>query len=211
MAKLVIPYKEAKKYIKDADVLLFQAPPFPSIGFWITRYTGGIHSHVALAHWSNNRLMCVEQREFKGGRSVVLKSQVAQHPNRIDVYRAKPHVTIPEVSYEDGHLGIKLVNTKLGDQRCKAIIDTALDITGQPYGWKNIWKIFVGYAPLLRLARSNKNGDMEVSDCNVCSTLGSYAFRINYADPVPGLKDARTSPADLERSFLFDYLFTIGD
>lgn len=37
-----------------------------TIGFLIKRYTGGVHSHVALAHKDGDVLECVEFREFMG-------------------------------------------------------------------------------------------------------------------------------------------------
>lgn len=199
----VVPFDEAQGMLQEADVLLFRAGSFPSIGWWITRYTGGKHSHVAIAHKDGRDWYCVEQREFKGGRSVLLKGQAKKYPSVIDVYRAPPFIMLPD---ESGWHKLEL-----DEQRKNDISRTALEITGQPYGWSNIWGIFKGYAPGFRLFRGRKNGDEEISQAYVCSTTASYSYRIHYADPCPNLKDDRTSPSDIAQSALFHYMFTIGE
>ena len=80
--------------------------------------------------------------------------------------------------------------------------------TGQPYGWNNIWKMFLRFMPGARLFKQNTNDD-EVAKAKVCSTAVTVALRRNYMDPVPYLADDRVSPADLARSPLIHYLFTI--
>ena len=82
---ILVPYHEAKTYIKEADVLLFRGEGL--ISWLIKRYGSGVHSHAAMAHWDGRNLECVEFREFKGARSVSLKSQVETHPDNIDVFR----------------------------------------------------------------------------------------------------------------------------
>lgn len=59
-----IKYDQAKELIKEGDILLFRGSG--TIGFLIKRYTGGVHSHVALAHKDGDVLECVEFREFMG-------------------------------------------------------------------------------------------------------------------------------------------------
>ena len=200
---MVVSFEEAKSLIEEADLLLFRAGGFPSIGWGITRYTGGKHSHVALAHYDDDELYCVEQREFKGGRSVLLESQIQNRP--IDVYRASPEIMIP---HRNGDLTWK--KKYLDDATKKRITKTALKITGSDYGWSNIWGIFKGYAPGFRLLKTNKNGDEDIAKAYVCSTVPVYSYRINYYDPCPNLSDARTTPTDLAQSALFHYMFTIG-
>ena len=82
---ILVPYHEAKQSIKEADVLLYRGKGL--VSWLIKRYGGGMHSHAAMAHWDGEHLECLEFREFKGGRSVSLKSQVATHPDNIDVFR----------------------------------------------------------------------------------------------------------------------------
>ena len=195
--------RQAKALIEEGDVLLFRAPSFPKIGWWITRYTGGLHSHVGLAHWDNDELYCVEQREFKGGRSVVLSSQL--EGNTIDVYRPKPEI----MKHEMVDFKISWHTKILTEDIKKDITRTALSLTGTSYGWKSIWEIFKGYAPFFRIITRVKNGDEAVADAYVCSTVVTYSYRMNYEDPCPNLSDKRTSPADIAQSALFDYLFTL--
>lgn len=203
MNKIPLDYnRQTKALIEEGDVLLFRAPRFPKIGWWITKYTGGIYSHVALAHWDNNELFCIEQREFKGGRSVLLESQLN---NTIDVYRAKPQIMQHELVDNKVIWRTKI----LTDEIRKDITKTALSLTGTSYGWKSIWEIFKSYAPFFRIITRPKNGDESVADAYVCSTVVTYSYRMNYEDPCPNLSDKRTSPADIAQSALFDYLFTI--
>ena len=82
---MLIKYEEAESILQEGDILLFRGKGL--ISFLIQRYTGGIHSHVALASKCNDTWMCVEFREFKGGRSVSLESQVKDNPTNIDVFR----------------------------------------------------------------------------------------------------------------------------
>ena len=71
-----------------------------------------------------------------------------------------------------------------------------------------IWKMFLRFIPGARLFKQNVNDD-EVAKAKVCSTAVTVALRRNYMDPVPYLADDRVSPADLARSPLIHYLFTI--
>lgn len=202
-------YFDAIKHIKTGDVLLFRAPPFPAIGWWITKYTGGKHSHVGIALRDGEHCYCVEQREFKGGRMVNLETQVKQNPGRIDVYRAKHSIEETESNIGPQGYFTKNVEYKFTEDVARDIIDTGLELTGEKYGWSNIWKIFKGYAPFFRLVYRDKNGDDEITKAYVCSTLVAYAYRINYLDLCPNIKDAKTTPADIAQSGLLNYLFTI--
>ena len=66
------------------------------------------------------------------------------------------------------------------------------------------------FVPGIRLLKQNVNDD-EVAKAKVCSTAVTVSLRRNFMDPVPYLADARVSPADLARSPIIQYLFTIGD
>lgn len=203
---MIIPYNQARPLIQEGDVLLFRAGSFPGVGWWISKYTSGLHSHAAIASWDGGKLDCVEVREFKGGRSVRLSSQVKLFPNKIDVFRAMPEISYEK--FEDGE--IVKYHKVLGQERRHAITQTMRDLTGQPYGWRLIWKIMKGYAPFMRLAPGNYKDD-DKSDIFICSSAVNYSYRINYVDPCPYLADMSTKPADLARSSLFYYQFTIGE
>ena len=194
---ILIPYNDAIQQIKEADILLFRGRGI--ISWLIKRYGGGAHSHVGMAHWDGDNLECIEFREFKGGRAVSLKSQVETHPDNIDVFRAAKRI-MPGGPNED--------NYALTEATAGAITDTMKDITGLDYGWKNFWKLAKHYAPFCRLAEQNMK-DEEPNEVFVCSTAVTYAYRKNYLDPTPYLADSATTPADLARSALFSYQFTI--
>ena len=192
---ILVPYHEAKQSIKEADVLLFRGKGL--VSWLIKRYGGGMHSHAAMAHWDGEHLECLEFREFKGGRSVSLKSQVATHPDNIDVFRVASLI-----EYGDERYGL---TEEISDR----VTDIMIKNTGLPYGWKNFWKLGKHYVPFLRLAKQNMKDD-DPTDVFVCSTAVAYAFRKAYIDPVPYLADAAVMPADLARSALFKYQFTIS-
>ena len=190
----IIPYSEALPLIQEADILLFRGNGI--LSWLIKRYGSGIHSHVGIAHWDNGNLQCVEFREFKGGRSVSLKTQVDNSPFGIDVFRAAKRVDYQNESYV------------LDDIKKSKITTTMLKLTGLPYGWKNIWKLFKHYLPFCRLASQNIK-DNNATKIFVCSTAAAYAYRTSYIDPVPYLADSAVTPADLARSSLFEYQFTL--
>ena len=190
----IIPYSEALPLIQEADILLFRGKGI--ISWLIKRYGSGVHSHVGIAHWDNGNLQCVEFREFKGGRSVSLKTQVDNSPFGIDVFRAAKRVDYENDSYV------------LDDMTKFNITTIMLKLTGLPYGWKNIWKLFKHYLPFCRLAPQNIK-DNNATKIFVCSTAAAYAYRTSYIDPVPYLADSAVTPSDLARSSLFQYQFTI--
>lgn len=209
---IYVPYSDAvdKHLIHEADVLLFRGA---GVSSWlIKRYGGGVHSHAGMAHWDGNNLECVEFREFKGGRSVSLKSQVESHPDNIDVFRPAQLIqhsklnVVPET--ENRASGYK----KADEHRIidpNKITDTMLELTGLPYGWKNFWKLAKHYLPFCRLAPQNIKDD-DPMNVFVCSTAVAFAYRKSYIDPVPYLADSAVMPADLARSALFKYQFTIS-
>ena len=190
----IVPYQEALNQIKEADVLLFRGEGL--ISWLIKRYGSGVHSHVGIAHWDDDDLQCLEFREFKGGRAVSLKRVVENHPDNIDVFRVANSIEFGDVKYE------------LTDEVADGITDVMKGITGLPYGWKNFWKLGRHYLPFCRLAEQNVKDD-DPTNVFVCSTAVAYGYRIAYVDPVPYLADSAVTPADLARSAIFQYKFTI--
>ena len=88
---ILVPFSKAMTHLKEADVLLFRG--VGAISWAIKRYSSGIHSHAGMVHRDGEHVQCVEFREFKGGRSVSLKTQVESHPDTIDVFRAVDHLS----------------------------------------------------------------------------------------------------------------------
>lgn len=200
---MLIKYEEAKSILQEGDILLFRGEGL--ISFLIQRYTGGIHSHVALASKFNDTWMCVEFREFKGGRSVSLESQVKDNPTNIDVFRPVNSISYQKMLDDKSIQNIDLVYTK---EIANKMTQDIVKWTGQPYGWKNIFKMFMRFMPGARIFQQNINDD-DVAKAKVCSTAVTVALRKEFMDPVPYLADERVSPADLARSPIIQYLFTI--
>lgn len=212
---IYVPYSDAveQKLIQEADVLLFRGDGL--ISWLIKRYGGGVHSHVGMAHWDGDNLQCVEFREFKGGRSVSLERVVNEHPENIDVFRAAQPVRYndfkawPE-NKEKRSIKVEYSNEILSSKfHPNEITDTMMELTGLPYGWKNFWKLAKHYLPFCRLAPKNIKDD-DPMNVFVCSTAVAFAYRQSYIDPVPYLADSAVMPADLARSALFKYQFTIS-
>jgi hypothetical protein len=213
---ILVPYHEAKNYIKEADVLLFRGEGL--ISWLIKRYGSGVHSHAGIAHWDGDNLECVEFREFNGGRSVSLKSQVNTHPNNIDVFRVVNSISFNSFSgwpENNDQRSIKVEYNNIDedyvftDDIASQVSDVMLDLTGLPYGWKNFVKLGKHYLPFCRLAEQNVKDD-DPTNVFVCSTAVVYAYRKGFIDPVPYLADSAVTPADLARSTLFKYQFTIS-
>ena len=70
-------------------------------------------------------------------------------------------------------------------------------------------KLAKHYLPFYRLAPQNIKDD-DPMNVFVCSTAVAFAYRKAYIDPVPYLADSAVMPADLARSALFKYQFTIS-
>jgi hypothetical protein len=204
---VLVPFSKAMPHLKEADVLLFRGEGL--ISWAIKRYSSGIHSHAGMVHRDGEHIQCVEFREFKGGRSVSLKTQVESHPDTIDVFRVIDGLWYDSFAMSElaGDITGK-ISMEFTDEIAKKVTGTMMDLTGLPYGWKNFWKLAKHYAPFFRLAEQNVK-DAAPSDVFVCSTAVAFAYRSAYHDPVPYLSDSSVSPADLARSALFKYQFTL--
>jgi hypothetical protein len=207
---ILVPYHEAEQYIKEGDVLLFRGRGLSS--WLIKRYGSGVHSHAGMAHWDSDNLECIEFREFKGGRTVSLKSQVETHPDNIDIFR--PARQIHSMNFSGWPANMEAYDREeqidiFNEHTAKEVTDVMIELTGLPYGWENIWKLAKHYIPFARLAKQNIKDD-DPMNVFVCSTAVAYAFRKAYVDPVPYLADSAVMPADLARSALFKYQFTIS-
>lgn len=169
----------------------------------------GHYSHAAVVsgHRTNGSIFweCVEFREWKGGRTVSLESQIAEHDGLIDVYRAAPHFM--ELKYEDD----KVIGSRIAlDGKC--ITNHMRSMTGLPYGWKRIWWIAKNKLPVLRWfydvesVTDDKHRDLVYP---VCSTAVAYSYSKCGYDLIPNRADQWTEPNDLARSALLNYLFTL--
>jgi hypothetical protein len=194
-------FVEATRLIRDADLLLFRRAPLSLrspgsiVGKAIATSGRSDYSHAAKAVWwrcnSPSVLLCVEVREFYGGRAVTLESQVRENPGRIDVYRANEAGCV-----EYSRFGAAAY---------------MLSFTGQPYGYGAIARAAKAYIPFVRWAFETDSDDRQCDSHAVfCSEAVSRADRIGGGvDPVPNLADRDTEPGDLARSDFYRYQFTL--
>ena len=208
---LKLEYSKHKHLINEADILLFHYGKMFSLGWIIGKYTYSEYSHVALAHWHEEDVRCLEFKEFCGSREVMSLPDYFKLGYRIDVFRATPKVSIPYVDFDNPeNPTIQTINCNFDITTATNIIKTAHNLLGRRYSWWTIWQLAKTFIPFVRLRRRNvvKNGEPDVKQF-VCSTLISYAYRLNYADPVSFLPDSYTTPGDIARSELFVKLFEI--
>ena len=209
-----ISYENAKKLIKEADILLFRARPFPNIGWWIGKYTKSIYSHTALAHWENDTLYAVEFKEFKGGRIHPMDLYVTQKDGKnIDVFRTVDTVICPYIETINNENWVAYKELNFTNDKAIEITSTAKDTVKKigKYSYWTIWQMFKTYVPIIRLrTKIAKNGEPDPKNF-VCSTLVTYTYRKHFIDPVPFLSDEYTTPGDLARSAIFSYIFSISN
>lgn len=191
---------EVEHLIKDADILLFRNSGY-GISWLISKLTASPYSHAALAHWCNGLLSVLEFREFVGSRKTTFEWQTSKG-YIIDVFRIKPTCTID--SYENGE--IVTVQNEFTSEIAKQITDHAESLIGHPYSYKVIAQIGKTFIPGMRLCIDK---DIDGKDMYVCSTLVARSYAKYYLDLTPGISDVYTTPGDLGRSSLLDYLFTI--
>lgn len=204
---MILQYQEAKKLLKQGDILLFQGDSF--VSWLIKTYSYGDYSHVGLVDLSNEIQMFCEMREFKGGRCVSLESQIRKigsEIKKIDVFRLVSEIKYDQ-TLDDGTI---IEVHKVATESTKdSMVNSMLTMTGSDYGWRNIWKIVKHYLPFFRLLKP-KTKDDTLSDLHICSSAVSYCIRTAFQDPVPFLPDHMVTPSDLSRSPLIKYQFTIG-
>lgn len=193
-------YSEVRDLISDSDLLLFRRPPgrCSAIARLITVGGRSQYSHAAKAIWwrgekaENDVLLCVEMREFKGGRAVTLASQVDKFPGLIDVYKSNPEDRWPEYDRE----------------RASAHM---LRLAGEPYGYAAVLNAALLHVwPFCMYVNPGLN-DGTLDDLpEFCSDACSESDRIGGGvDPVNNLADRFTEPGDLARSDFYQYQWTL--
>jgi hypothetical protein len=181
--------EEAKKWIRDGDLLLFRRRGLISIA------GRGIHSHAGKAAWWDDDLFCLEVREWHGGRAVTLESQVARFPHRIDVYGANAGSRWTRYQREKATRYMRR-------------------LAGCDYGYLGVLTAAMLHLPGIRLW-ARPEGEERQAEANggkrppFCSQACAAADRYAGVDPVPNLVDRLTEPADLARSPFYEYQCTI--
>ena len=182
----IVRYREARRQIADADLLLYRRRSPISIA------GRGRHSHAAKAAWWEGDLFCLEIREWVGGRAVTLSSQVRRYPGRIDVYGTNPDGRWPEY---DRAAASRFMRR----------------LAGCDYGYRGLIGAALLHLPVVRwFVRANMDDEAADRRPPFCSHACAMADRLGGGvDPVPHLADRLTEPADLARSPFYRYRFTL--
>lgn len=231
MNRIYIPYSLIlkEKLINEADILQHRTTGV--VSKFIRTFTEGEHSHSSMASWSHNGddvLENIEFLEWKGGRTVNLRHVVNENPQGIDVYRVSSPITILKTSFDMDEYALLdwdcknpletvediddfSIETETLEFNGKAITNCMRRLTGLPYGYMRIWKIAKMKIPILRFFIKPDLNDEQDSDkvYPVCSSAVAHCYRKHYVDLMHARPDSKTSPADLTRSPLLNYMFTI--
>lgn len=189
METILLPYSQARRKIRDGDLLLFRRKGgvFQKL---ISTAGRSDYCHAAMAAWWNGRLMCLETVQGRGGRAILLSHAVGKDPNLIDVYRVAR-----------------------GYQRRFDRVGAVLrmqELAGQRYGWGNLARAAMYHLPIVRWFTIPLDNDRANGSLPFCSDAVSRALRAGGVDPVPNLADAGTEPGDLARSAAITYRFTLS-
>ncbi len=187
METVLVPYRSVRGKVANGDLLLFHHR-HSLVGELIGTAGRSVYCHAAMAAWWNNRLMCLETIQGRGGRAVLLSNLVEQRPGQIDVYRAN-------------------ANRRRFDRG--AAVQAMIAITGRPYGWWSLLKAATIHLPIFRFLVTPDVDDTSNGSLPFCSQAVARACRAGGVDPVPNLADRLTEPGDLARSPFFRYRFTL--
>jgi hypothetical protein len=204
-----LPFEQAIGLIKEADILLFRNPPWPKLGWWIARFTSSEYSHVGMAHLENDIWYVVEYREFQKSRMYPLQRYLESGAD-IDVFRVMSPINFSFLHISGNgspKYNIEEIQLTFSDQVANNIIKEAKKLLGRKYGWWNIWRIMGQFIPFVRLLSAGKREN--VIQEMVCSTLVTWCYRRFYIDLCPNTVDSLTTPADISRSGLLSYLFSL--
>lgn len=179
--------RDVRSEIRDGDLLLFRCRGLISIA------GRGVHSHAAKVAWWGDELICLEVREWIGGRAVTLESQVQRNPGRIDLFRTNPDERWPEYDRAESTNYFKR-------------------LTGCDYGYGAVLEAALLHLPIIRTFVSPNVEDQSVDRRPpFCSQACAMADRLaGGVDPTPQLADRLTEPADLARSPFYQYAFTFS-
>lgn len=190
MQRIDKPYAEAHSLIEDGDVLLFRSRG----GIWglIAKMGRSEYTHVGVAGWWRGHVMLVEMTS-KGGRAISLANVVDRWPGVVDVYR---------------------LNTRLSPMTLQnaqyTILSKMIEITSRVYGKWHLFKVSLYHAPFIRLFLEPHQLDTEkVEGEPFCSEAVSEAYLSADFDLVPNLANCFTEPADIGRSAILSYQFTL--
>jgi len=215
-----VKYEDAINLIEEGDVLLFRGKTLTS---WFVEQAGeGRYSHVGLATWHNgcirrcghdSLLEITEFREWKGGRTVDLATAYSRElkERTIDVYRVISPVH--QIEYDPVTKEIVKKEIKFDGKKVTNHLRT---LTGLPYGWRRIWRMFthkmLGFRWFTNFTNVSDDDKIKTSKIYpVCSTAVAASYSQFGLDLVPNKADEWVEPSDLSRSSILNYLFTLTD
>jgi len=205
-----IPYHEARKYVLDGDVLLYNGKGLISKCIKVCGLSP--YSHVGMAGWTNgdpdsqyNRLMVYEMLQ-SGGQGHNLSAHVEQR-KEVHVYR----VSDSHTEYRwDPHFEDVVGETAVFER--KLAVATMRDFCRPgEYGNVHLFWTALRHLPLVRFFfRQPTDDDLEDrTRPPYCSEAVAYALRKAFTDVVRNMPDHYTSPGALARSPLLHYMFTL--
>lgn len=177
-------YSDTRSSIQDGDILLFCGT------WWMSRAiewcTNSPYSHAGMAGWWGPKVMCIEMLQSTGGRAVALSKYVSTYPGAVDVYR--PIVT-PE--------------------QAAGALEAMKELTSTPYGWLPLFRAGIRQIPFMANIvppARNLNGIAKYPFCSAAITRAYHAVGV---DLVKGKEDCDTSPADLSRAPMLQYVASL--
>ena len=180
-------YADCRHDIWIGDMLLFRRKSA------ISKYSEGPYSHAAMATWYGNTLLCVESREWHGGRAVTLSSQVEQHRGCIDVYRPK-----------------------ISGKQAATCAEICVRQTGHDYNYRGILWASILRMPIVRaiyetLFATELDPTADLKSAwhapKFCSQLVAWCYRAVGFDAVPNMADSFITPNHLGHSAGFVRVF----
>ncbi len=217
------PYAECRQEIFDGDVAIW-APEFRRLGaklwhflrrplhFGIQDATASRFIHAAMFGWCYGegwhcgRLLLAEFTQKKGGVLTLASSQIRGESGNWHVLR--PRRLVPPSGRRDQAAFRREAFTAM------------VDLTGTPYSMAAIRANLLRSLPILRwfVGRRVDENDATSWGAATCSASVCRALRMvglnpysgeSWSDPVPHKADYLCSPADLVRSTMLEYQFTI--
>lgn len=210
MNRCYLTYEEAEPLLKEGNVLFFSKPG--PISFLVRSAGSSRYSHVGIVSTAYNErgekvnIECLEFKEWIGSRATSLYNYIQSWKGEIDVYAAAPYTT--RTIFDCVTRTFK--NEKVYF-RGRAITNEMRRLTGLPYGWERIWKIFKRKTIWYFWPYKNEFDDAVAKELiyPVCSSAIAYCFSKYFADLVPNKADEFCEPGNLANSSLLTYVFSL--
>lgn len=202
-------YDAVRDEIQTGDVLLYRGKSLISRAIRMIGRTP--YSHAGMAGWINGtehaRLFAYEMHMFAGGTATHLRAHAKLWPRQIDVY----HVSDMHVEFKFLNASRTLQGYPQSYDRRAAMAQMADFCEPGVYGWSHLWWIALLNLPVVRWFAKRSTGDQlhDGEHPPFCSEAVAFAIKQSFTDVVPNTPDHFTHPADLARSPLLHYKFTL--